>query len=216
MPIRIAIGCQNHLLGEGIRKLLGDEKGIKTVVLFNEGKDYAEILKIRPDLFLLDSALFKELEYNQKIGGEVKILLIGDKTLYTMSERRVLELIAMGVVGIFPPASTSDLLKKAIKGVLAGELWLDRKAMSSIISDQADLKKKEINLTKAEKEIVSLLCHGYRNKEIAIKLAISEQTVKSHCNRAFKKVGVTDRLQLALQAYKLWPELINPAKTPQT
>ena len=111
-------------------------------------------------------------------------------------------------MGILPPASTTDLLKKAIKAVAAGELWLDRKTMSKIITNDKALEKNEINLTKTEKEIVSLLCEGYRNKEIAVKLNITEQTVKSHCNRAFKKAGVTDRLQLAVQAYKLWPEMV--------
>jgi DNA-binding NarL/FixJ family response regulator len=64
---------------------------------------------------------------------------------------------------------------------------------------------RKIDLTRKEKEIVSLICHGYRNKEIAQKLAITEQTVKSHCNRIFKKVGVSDRLQLALYTHKIWP-----------
>jgi DNA-binding NarL/FixJ family response regulator len=65
--------------------------------------------------------------------------------------------------------------------------------------------EKKIDLTKKEKEIVSLICNGCRNKEIAQRLDISEQTVKSHCNRIYKKVGVSDRLQLALYTHKLWP-----------
>jgi DNA-binding NarL/FixJ family response regulator len=65
--------------------------------------------------------------------------------------------------------------------------------------------EKKIDLSKKEKEIVSLICHGCRNKEIAQRLDISEQTVKSHCNRIYKKVGVSDRLQLALYTHKLWP-----------
>lgn len=58
--------------------------------------------------------------------------------------------------------------------------------------------EKNTSLAKREKEIIFHICQGFRNKEIAQKLQISEQTVKSHCNRIYRKLGVTDRLQLAL------------------
>lgn len=61
-------------------------------------------------------------------------------------------------------------------------------------------------LAKREREIAFHICQGYRNKEIAQKLHISEQTVKSHCCRIYKKLGVSDRLQLALCSDKLFPE----------
>jgi DNA-binding NarL/FixJ family response regulator len=66
-----------------------------------------------------------------------------------------------------------------------------------------------IDLTGKEEEITSLICKGFRNKEIAQKLNISEQTVKSHCNRIYKKVGVSDRVQLALYFYEIWPHFVN-------
>ncbi|MEW6584525.1 MAG: response regulator transcription factor, partial [Nitrospirota bacterium] len=92
----------------------------------------------------------------------------------------------------------------AVKVVLSGELWLDRKLIKNLLSNMRTFEKK-VDLTKKEREIVSLICHGYRNKEIAQRLDISEQTVKSHCNRIFKKVGVSDRLQLALHTRRMWP-----------
>ena len=60
-----------------------------------------------------------------------------------------------------------------------------------------------IRLAPREEEIISHICQGYTNKEIAQKLNISEQTVKSHCHRIYKKIGVSDRLQLALHAFKM-------------
>jgi len=55
-----------------------------------------------------------------------------------------------------------------------------------------------VNLTRQEKLVGSYIFRAYRNKEIAQRLGISEQTVKSHCNRIYKKLGITDRLQLAM------------------
>ncbi len=208
MSIKVVIGFYNHILAEGLKKLLADDKGLKVIGLFNEGRDLKEIKKLGPDLLLLDHIVFNEWLEAGEPALEVKTLLIGEKRLYSSFERKSSEFLSRGVMGILPHASTTDLLKKAIKAVAAGELWLDRKTMSKIITNDKASEKNDINLTKTEKEIVSLLCEGYRNKEIAVKLNIAEQTVKSHCNRAFKKAGVTDRLQLAVQAYKLWPEMV--------
>lgn len=206
MPIKVAIGCYNYLFGEGIKKLLDEEKGISVVGIFNESKDLMEISKIAPDIVLIDFNIFRNLPEDFSIDPSIKILLTGDETLYSVSDKRIVNLISKGVVGILPPGSDSHLLKKAIKAVYSGELWLDRKTMSNILSSESHLRKGEINLTDTEKEIVSLICQGYRNKEIAQKMDVSEQTVKSHCNRIFKKIGVSDRLQLALYIYKTWPD----------
>ena len=55
-------------------------------------------------------------------------------------------------------------------------------------------------LSTREREVVGLVCQGFRNKEIAEKMFISEQTVKNHLHNIFDKLGVSDRLELALYA----------------
>jgi DNA-binding NarL/FixJ family response regulator len=205
MPIKVAIGCYSYLFGEGLKRLLEDEREIDVVGIFNEGTDFREIIKIKPDVALLDFNIFRDLPEDFANDTQVKILIIGNKTLYSVSDRRIADLVSKGVAGILPPGADSYLLKKAIKAISSGELWLDRKTMRNILSYES-FSKREVKLTEAEKEIVSLICQGYRNKEIAQKLHVSEQTVKSHCNRIYKKVGVSDRLQLAIYVYKLWPD----------
>lgn len=205
MPIKVAIGCYNYLFGEGIKRLLEDEREIDVIGIFNEGADFKEIIKIKPDVALLDFHIFRDLPEDFANDTQVKILILGNKTLYSVSDRRIADLVSKGVAGILPPGADSYLLKKATKAISSGELWLDRKTMKNILSYES-FSKREVKLTEAEKEIVSLICQGYRNKEIAQKLHISEQTVKSHCNRIYKKVGVSDRLQLAIYVYKLWPD----------
>jgi len=206
IPIRLTIGCSSYLLGEGLKKLLEGEKGIEIIGIFNEGADFKEIIKMKPDIAILDFDIFGNLPTDLSRNAKIKILLIGETGMYAGSDRRILSLISKGVAGIVPPGADSFLLKKAIKVVSSGELWLDRKTMSNILTRDTLPKDEKVKLTKAERRVVSLICDGFRNKEIAKKLEISEKTVKSHCNRIYKKVGVADRLQLAAYIYKLWPD----------
>jgi DNA-binding NarL/FixJ family response regulator len=207
MNIRIAIGCHSYLLGEGIKKLFRKEDGVEVIGIFDEGIDSKEILKLDPDIILVDFKIFRAFPDELQSDNRIKILLISDSSWISDSERQVPELLLRGVYGILAPDADSETLRKAVKVVYAGELWLDRKLLRNVLYNMGHLEKK-VDLTKKEKEIVDLICHGYRNKEIAQKLDISEQTVKSHCNRIFKKVGVSDRLQLALYTHKIWPRHI--------
>lgn len=206
MTIKIAIGCQTYLFGEGLKRLLSGEKGIRVIGIFDEGTDMSKIAKMGPDVVILDSYLFRGLPEHVANEAKMKILLVGDSSSYAASEKQISDLVAKGVAGFLPPSADSYLLKKAVRVVASGELWLDRKTMSNILSTESLSRRMEVKLTKTEKEIVSLVCQGYRNKEIGQKLKVSEKTVKSHCNRIFKKVGVADRLQLAIYVYKLWPD----------
>ena len=207
MPIRVVIGCHSYLLGEAVKILFKDEKDVEVVGIFDEGTDISEILKLTPDVILMDFKIFRTFPQDFKPETPMKILLIGDKSWFNGIERQIPDMILRGVFGILDPESNSGALKKAVKIVHSGELWLDRKMLKGVIHHMNPSEKK-VNLTKKEKEIVSLICQGLRNKEIAQKLNISEQTVKSHCNRIFKKVGVSDRLQLALYTHKVWPGFI--------
>jgi two-component system response regulator DegU len=203
MKIRIVIGCHSYLLGEGIKKLLKDDEGVEIIGIFDEGADIEEILKLEPDLALVDHKIFRTFP-EASLNNRVKFLLIGDSSWTPESERKIPDLILKGVYGILSSDADSVVLKEAIRVAHSGELWLDRKIIKNILC-RINHEEKSINLTKREREIVSLICLGYRNKEIAQKLDISEQTVKSHCNRIYKKVGVTDRLQLALYTQRLLP-----------
>ncbi len=203
MKIRIAIGCHSYLLGEGIKKLFREEE-IDIIGIFDEGIDVKEILKLEPDILLADFKIFRAFPEDFANNTQVKIILISDRSWISESERQLPDLLLRGVYGILTPDADSEILRKAVKVVYSGELWLDRKLIKNVLCNVGHLEKK-VDLTKKEKEIVSLICHGFRNKEIAQKLDISEQTVKSHCNRIFKKVGVSDRLQLALYTHKIWP-----------
>ena len=191
MTIRIAIGCHSYVLGEGLKKLFKDDEGTDIIGIFDEGIDLKEIIKLQPDIILADLKIFRTFPESVQT-DKVKILLISDDSWISEVERQLPELLLRGVCGILPPDADSDMLKKAVKIIYSGELWLDRKLLKNILYNVTSMEKK-IDLTRKEKEIVSLICNGCRNKEIAQRLDISEQTVKSHCNRIYKKVGVSDK-----------------------
>ncbi len=86
------------------------------------------------------------------------------------------------------------MLEKAIRHVHSGELWLPRALWEDVLS----VRNNPGRLTRKEKAISSYICGGFTNKEIALKMELSEQTVKSHCNKIFKKLGISNRVQLAM------------------
>jgi DNA-binding NarL/FixJ family response regulator len=207
VAVKLVIGCCSYLFGEGLKKLLEDDKNINVLGIFDESSDLKEIVKLDADMVLADRGVFHDLPEDFMIDKSIKILLIADRTWLPTAYKDLPDLVSKGVVGILPPGTDSDLLKKAVKAVSSGEFWINHKIIKDILSHGSSPEKK-INLTGKEREIVSFICQGYRNKEIALKLDISEQTIKSHCNRIYKKIGISDRLQLALYAYKMWPEYI--------
>ncbi|NWF98452.1 MAG: response regulator transcription factor [Nitrospirae bacterium] len=202
--MKIVIGCHSYLLSEGIKNLLKKEDDFEIIGIFDEGSDIEEILKLQPDLILVDNKIFRTLP-ESVLNNRTRFLLICDSSWTPESDRKIPELVLKGVYGLLAPDSNSQMLIEAMRIVHSGELWLDRNVVKNIITSISRIENRVI-LTKKEKEIVNLICHGYRNKEIAQKLDISEQTVKSHCNRIYKKMGVTDRLQLALYTHRIWSD----------
>jgi DNA-binding NarL/FixJ family response regulator len=167
--------------------------------------DFEDIKRLKPDVVLAEfnaelNTLVQQFPYiiNDK---KISILLIGDRSLRLLVDRHLRDLISRGVVGILPPSADSDLLKKAIRAVHKGELWIDRTVLLKLVKSMKT-SGVDANLAQREREIASHICQGYKNKEIAEKLQISEQTVKSYCNRIYKKLGISDRLQLALYYWK--------------
>ena len=123
----------------------------------------------------------------------------------TADADEIAELFDQGAWGIFSPSDGMTILRKAIHTVGRGEIWACRQNSSHIIrhlrkTDRRIRKKDPSALSSRECQVLSLVAGGLKNKHIADKLCISEQTVKVHLNNIFKKIGVKDRLQAALFA----------------
>jgi len=212
MALRLAICCGNGIFTEGLKSLLEKETGIEVVGVFhgiNLLTDLNKARQLHPDVLLMDTTvdlnILISLPDDYFASDRLKILLIGDSGIKYIINKNLQNLMAKGIVGILPPSADSDLLRKALKAISLGELWLDRATLMKLVACMKQ-SAPNVRLAQREKEIISHICQGFRNKEIAQKLNISEQTVKSHCNRIYKKLGVSDRLQLALYSHKIMPD----------
>jgi LuxR family transcriptional regulator of csgAB operon len=110
-----------------------------------------------------------------------------------------------GVKGFFYEEESFEKFPKGVAAILNGELWVSRDIMAKFIPEGRgyDSAKKESSmLTPREIEILSLVAIGAKNEEIADRLYISPNTVKTHIYNIFKKINVPNRLQAALWAAK--------------
>ncbi len=208
MLFRIAICCCNYLYGEGIKQLIEqDGLGIDNVINCSVPE---EIIETKPNLVIADFNTFPRIFLDTSFEHDVRFLLLGTGCLPRIENEHLLNFISKGLVGILPPMTDYSQLKKAIKGVISGELWVERKELQDLVSSmESESVKKRPLLTEMEIEIVKMICQGNSNKEIMKKLKVTEQSVKSHLNRIYKKMGVSDRLQLAVFAIRTKQVMLN-------
>jgi two-component system nitrate/nitrite response regulator NarL len=118
-----------------------------------------------------------------------------------------IELLKAGAAGYCNTYMAADLLVKSVEMVRTGEVWAGRKLIQRLIQDVAAVSRAQraankgqnlAGLTDREQEIAQLVADGASNKRIALRLDISERTVKAHLTAIFRKTGARDRLQLAL------------------
>ena len=204
--IRVAIADDHPIFRDGVRKLLESEEDISVVGEVSSGAECPAMLaKLKPDILLLDLrmpdkdglTLLEEMNFDT-LPTRVVVLTA------TEDDRDVVRAMRLGARGVVLKQSASDLLIKSIRKVAGGEIWLDKRMTAEVMkafskSTETGRREKPL-LSDREKEIVQLVAQGFRNREIGEKLFISEQTVKNHLHNIFDKLGVSDRLELALYA----------------
>lgn len=128
----------------------------------------------------------------------LKVVVMGD------DKNIALEYMKAGAKGYISHNISPDLLKKTIRVIHKGQVWIDRKTVSEVFEDFARLAperwQSEImkTLSNREREVIRLVAQGCNNSDIALSLFISKNTVKTHLRRIFEKIGVHDRLKAAL------------------
>lgn len=203
MSIRVMLVDDHALMREGIKQLLEFDGSIDIIEEAKDGEECLQKLEnCNPQVLLLDIIMPKmdgievlEEIKRKKINVKVLILTVHNEIEY------LLKAVNMGVDGYILKDSESTELKKAIETVVSGESYIQPKLIPSL-SAQDEAKGKIEDLTSRELEILIHVANGSLNKEIAKKLDISEQTVKNHMSRIFKKIGVCDRTQAAVFALK--------------
>ena len=206
-PVRILVADDHAIFRDGLRKLLEGSDDVTIIGEASNGNECMKMLaKLKPDILLLDLRMpekdglgvLEEINFDSASTRVIVLTAAED-------DRDVVRAMRLGARGVVLKQSASDLLLKSIRKVNEGEIWLDNRMTSEVIdafkkSSEAGQRREKPLLSDREKEIVQLVAQGFRNREIGEKLFISEQTVKNHLHNIFDKLGVSDRLELALYA----------------
>jgi len=126
---------------------------------------------------------------------EAKVLLIDTGV---ESEKLLVTLLSHPIQGLLSTRTEMPLLKKALKAIAEGQIWIDNELVKTLLQDTGALSKTgKINgISGREQEIIACVSQGLSNKQIADRLALSENTVKAHLNTIFKKLNITSRVKL--------------------
>ena len=143
---------------------------------------------------------FDEFKSDVKKELSRDLLVLFNLSPHPENEKKV---VAEGIKGIFYEDDRIDQFLKGVHAIFNGELWISRKTMTTFILDHSIFSQKvKTVLTPREIEIISLVSVGNKNGEIANKLCISPDTVRTHLYKIYKKINVTNRLQATLWAAK--------------
>ena len=214
--IRVLIADGQPIVLEGLRSILGKQPIIEIVGEAIDGLDVIEkVVLLEPDVVLLDLKLPRVdgLTVIRSIQTRVpksRVILFATAD----SKEECVEAMKLGCSGILHKDVSTALIEKSIMKVHAGEIWLDSNttaavmrqfaspadAVASSLHGNGKAPRERAQLSQREREIIVLIAQGYKNKEIAEKMFITEQTVKNHLHNVFDKLGVSDRLELALYA----------------
>ena len=211
--IRIVIADDHPIVRDGLRKLLNLEEDLEIVGEASDGREVLDqVRQHAPDILLLDLRMpnmdgLTALQNLQQTDKKTRVIVL------TASEDKneFVQAMKLGCSGIVLKQTAPDLIVKSIRKVNAGEIWLDSHTTAAVMRQfaspgtelsglPASKPRERSPLSTREREIVALVAQGYRNKEMAEKMFISEQTVKNHLHNIFDKLGVSDRLELALFA----------------
>lgn len=210
--IRFLITDDHPIFRHGLRALLESEPDFKVVGEAADGLEAIEMApRLRPDVLVVDLAMprlggmdtLAELAGAQLSGDwrpRVVVLTVA------IGKKEIVEALQLGARGIVLKDSAAQVLIQALRTVLSGLYWVGREpitdpmqylrrlAPARVMQEDASL------LTPREREILSAIVGGLTNREIAAKLSIREDTVKHHLSSIFGKVGVSNRLELAMFA----------------
>ena len=204
MPISLVVADDHPLILDGLRSLFRQEADFDVVAECSNGAQALEAARRRqPDVLVLDLRM-KEVDGLEVLRSIAKEALPTRVVVLTaaLDEEQVVEAIRLGAKGIVLKEMAPRLLVQCIRKVHAGGEWLDiapvGRALGESLSREAD--EQAVNLTDRELEVIRFVSKGLQNKDIASALGISEGTVKLHVHHIYAKLGLGNRIDLAVYA----------------
>jgi len=206
MSITLVIADDHPLILDAMENVFRLQKDLKVVARCLDGDEALKaVRRHQPDILVLDILMpvkdglvvLREMR-KEKLPTRVVILTA------TIDEEGLTEAIRLGVRGLVLKELAPKLLVQCIRKVHAGELWLEKRSVSSALEkllqrETARYENVQV-LTPREVEIIKQLAAGLRNMEIAKKLSIGEGTVKMHLHNIYQKLRVDSRTKLARYA----------------
>lgn len=203
--IRILLADSQAIYRVGIRKVFAVEDDMRVVA---QAENYAGLLaaleRFPSDIVLLDGAMISGVP--DAIPDMVR-RAPNAKIIVQMSENSedfIVDLYRRGVRGVISRSISPDLLVRCVRKIAEGETWIDNQSVSWVIeayrAQATTLTNPRLQPRLSPKEISIIGCvtQGMRNKEIAYKIGTTEQVVKNYLRKIYDKLGVSDRLELAL------------------
>ena len=197
-PIRVIIADDHALFRQGLKSMLRLQSDVTVVAELERASDLSATLEERRcDVLLLDLQMERSaLADIEALAERVAIVVV------TASERTedAVAAIRAGARGVVLKRFAIETLMTAVRAVAAGEVWMPPALQAAVA---AGLRGPTASsLTRREREIVRHVALGLRNAEVGRELRISEVTVKTHINNIFQKLGIRDRVELALYAVR--------------
>ena len=206
-PVRIVIAGDHPIFRDGLSRLLEREDGFVIEGESSAGHSgVALVTRLQPDILLLGLAgsPSRGVEMLQQVvdtGSNVRAIVLTD----TVDTPAVLRSLQLGARGVVLTDSALDVLINCIRCVMTDQCWVGREPVSGTLLslrklETAQRRTKAFGLTRRELQILREVVAGFTNKEIAERVNISENTVKSHLTNIFNKLGASNRVELALFA----------------
>lgn len=193
--MKILINLGSLLLCEALQGLLEKDPMIFTMVAHHKELSY----DFEPDKLLVDAAALEQLLPTQ--WPDAKLILVDTG----LAEHQIIRLFTTHRIhGVISTETGTELFHKALQTIHADEIWIDNQKLKALLQNlppEENSTGREY-FSRREREIVILIADGCRNREIATRLNVSEQTVKSHVSHIFRKAKVTSRTQLGPLASK--------------
>jgi DNA-binding NarL/FixJ family response regulator len=203
--IRIILADSQAIYRVGMRKIFALEDDIRVVAQVESLENLqAAIQRFPSDIVLLEGGLLAgttdAIPDLMRLCPDAKIIV----QALSADESNTVELYRRGVRGIIPRSISPDLLVKCIRKIAQGETWIDNQSVNWVIeayrSNAAALTnpRTQPRLSPKELAIIQCITQGKRNKEIAFQMGTTEQVIKNYLRKIYDKLGVSDRLELAL------------------
>jgi DNA-binding NarL/FixJ family response regulator len=217
--IRVILADTQAIFRAGLRKIFALEDDIRVVGQAETlAQTQSAVTKFSADILILESALtpnpVEAVTELLRQSPQLKIVVVTPAS----DEQLTLDLFRRGAHGILSRETEPETLVDCLRKVAAGEPWLESHAIHWVMeayrghSLRPSGARPKVQLTPKETLIVSCVTQGMKNKEIAVRVGTTEQVVKNYLRKVYDKLGVADRLELAL--YCLSHHVVDGVKPP--